>query len=220
MTKMESHDATFTDALALFAGHATEKGYKDIPARVVAYDPVTQTVDAQPLIGVIKKDVLRPLPIARQVQVRWPAGSTWSIVGDLTPPTPTTGAFGWLRFAAGDISAWKMQGTTADPTAIPRRDALSDCVFEPGSQPVSAPLAADAWKAGALVLKAAQLLLGDATATDTVALNSLVQAAIQVVYNAHDAHIHGSPAGNTTVPTVLFAPATPANVGATKVKAI
>ncbi len=216
MSKPEVLDPTLPDALRLFADRGTEKGLaKDVPAKVLTYNRAAQTVDVQPLIMVSKNDTLRMLPIAVQVQVRWPAGSTWSIVGDLV-----AGDFGWIVPAAGDISAWKMQGTETNPTAIPRKGKMSDVRFEPGSQPISTPLAADAWKAGALVIRAAELLLGSSAAVDKVALDSLVRAAIQVVYDAHDLHIHGSPAGNTTVPTVLFTPAVPANVGATKVKAI
>jgi hypothetical protein len=215
MSKPDPVDSTFKDVLELFSERGTENAHKDVPAKVLAYDPTTQTVDVQPLIMVSKNGALRPLSIARQVQVRWPAGATWSVVGELV-----AGDFGWLVPAAGDISAWKMQGTEQDPTAIQRKDTMSDVRFEPGSQPVSTPLAADAYKAGALVIKAAELLLGDSAATDKVALDSLVRAAIQVVYDHIDGHIHTTPSGNSGVPTVLLAPSVPANVGATKVKGI
>lgn len=137
----------------------------DLPAKVLSYNAATQTVDAQPVVLVPGVQGLKAAPIARQVQVRWPAGATWSIVGELV-----AGDFGWLRVAGADISTWKMQGTELDPLALERSGSGSDVVFEPGSQPVSVPLAADAYKAGALVVKAAELLLGDSTATKALAL--------------------------------------------------
>ena len=215
-------DPTLDDLLRLTAKvHGKEQTYTDLPAKVLTYDGLTQTVNVQILVLVPRNGKLRSVGSLQQLQVRWPAGATWSIVGDLTPATPTTGTPGWVRFAGADISAWKMQGTERDPTALLRQGSKSDAYFEPGGQPISAPLDALAWKAGALVIRAAELLLGDSTATDKVALDSLVRAAIQVVYNAHDSHVHLDPvAGTTGVPTVLFAPAVPANVGATKVKAI
>ncbi len=166
-SKPQPIDASLTDALTLFADRGTEKGLsKDVPAKVITYDRPTQTADLQPLIMVSKNGRLRAMPIARQVQVRWPAGSGWSIVGDLVK-----GDFGWIVPAAGDISAWKMQGTEVDPTAIPRKGKMSDVRFEPGSQPVSTPLASDAYKAGALVIRAAELLLGDSAAVKALALH-------------------------------------------------
>lgn len=140
----------------------------DLPAKVLSYDAATQTVDAQPVVMVPNpQGGLKAAAIARQVQVRWPAGAKWSIVGELA-----AGDFGWLRVAGADISTWKMQGAEQDPLALERNGAPSDVVFEPGSQPVSVPLASDAYKAGALVIKAAELLLGSSAATLKVALDT------------------------------------------------
>ena len=225
MSKADSIDATLPNVLEAFAERGVEKVHRDIPGKVITYDAATQTADIQPMILIAKNDNLRPLAIARQVQVRWPAGSTWSIVGDLTPPTPATGSYGWLRFAGGDISAWKMQGTESDLTAIPRKGALSDCVFEPGSQPIGIPLAADAWKAGALVIKAAELLLGSSTATDPVSLSSIIDAIVVTIAAAFDPHVHADPASGVTgtpiTPLLAAISIGPQpSTAATKVKAI
>jgi len=159
-----------------------------------------------------RNGTLRPVGILQQVQVRWPAGATWSIVGDLTPPTAITGSFGWLRFAGADISAWKMQATEQDPTAIPRQGAKSDAYFEPGSQPVSVPLAADAYKAGALVIRAAQLLLGDSAATLAAARDTdpttphaqvlLWMASVETLLNAAAGSPPGPPVVNPSYTTI------------------
>lgn len=156
----DSVDKSFEDVLKLYGDRSNEKILGDIPAKVLKYDPATQTVEVLPLIGVVKNGVLRPVTILQQVQVRWPAGSTWSVAGDLV-----AGDFGWVVPAGGDISAWKMQGTEQDPTALPRKAKPSDVRFEPGSQPISTPLPSTAWKIGSLVIKAASLLLGDSSAT-------------------------------------------------------
>lgn len=158
-------DPTLQDLLKL-AGQAYGQQLGDVPAKVETYNAATQTINCQPLVLLPTVHGLKPAPIVQQVQVRWPAGATWSIVGDLVK-----GDFGWLRPAGADISGWKMSAIEQDPTAIHRSQTLSDAVFEPGSQPISVPLAADAYKAGALVIKAAELLLGSSSATKTVALN-------------------------------------------------
>lgn len=226
-------DPTLPDLLRLVAKvSGSEQTYTDLPAKVLKYDAATQTVDAQPLVMVERNGALRTVGPLLQLQVRFPAGSTWSIVGDLV-----AGDFGWVRFAGADISAWKMQGTEGDPTALLRQGAKSDAYFEPGSQPISVPLAADAYKAGALVVKAASLLLGDSGATDFVALASLVKANDDAMQSWADGHSHGpgsfiAPAGGgavtgqSTTPTLLLpAPGpdpapTPGSVAAGKVKAI
>jgi len=206
---------TLRDLFAVSARATSDGEYGDLPARVLAYSHATKLVDVQPIVLVPRRGALRLVGPVQALLVRWPAGSTWALTGPLV-----AGDFGWIRPAGADTSAWKMRGIENDPQAKPRRGALVDAVFEPGSRPVSAPLPAEAYHATAAVLYAAvELLLGDSTATDKVALDSLVRAAIQVVYDAHDLHIHVAPGGNTGVPTVLFTPAVPANVGASKVKA-
>jgi len=161
-------EPTLEDTLQLYAKrYGKEATFGDLPAKVLAYNPADQTANVQPLVLAYRNDRPQPVAILQQVQVRWPAGATWSIVGDLV-----AGDFGWIRFAGADISAWKMTGLELDPNADKRSGALSDCVFEPGSQPVSVPLAADAYKAGALVIKAAELLLGSSAAVLQIILDT------------------------------------------------
>ena len=221
MTTPQTHGENSLKELLQLAGQAFGHQLGDLPAKVVSYDAATQTVDAQPLVLLSTVQGLRPASIARQVQVRWPAGSTWSVVGDLV-----SGDYGWLRPAGADISAWKMQGAEGDPTAIPRSNSLSDVVFEPGSQPVSTPLPSDAYAAGSLVIKAASLLLGDATATAFVALADLVDTHLSNIQNHYDKHVHAAPAGGGLTATPVSAPlglpyiiGALASVAATKVKA-
>jgi len=205
---------TFGELLKLVAKtKGAEAGFGDLPAKVIAYNAAQQTATVQPLVLVPRRDQLTTAAPCHDLQVRWPAGSTWSIVGDLV-----AGDFGWIRVAGADISAWRMQATELDPLALKRRNSLSDAVFEPGSQPVSVPLAADAYKAGALVIKAAELLLGDSTATKLVALAVDVVTELQFIRDTVDAHSH---AGHGVVPTVLFTALTAVgSCAATKVKAI
>jgi len=209
-------DPTLDDLLRVASKrYSKEQSYTDIPGKVLAYNAATQTADVQPLVLVPRNEQLRPVGILRDVQVRWPAGSTWSIVGELT-----AGDFGWLRFAGADISAWKMQGTELDPTAIPRSGSVSDAIFEPGSQPVSVPLAADAYAAGALVVKAASLLLGDSTATDYVALAAKTLSELENITDWATGHVHtGVLTGGGSTGAPATPPTAPASVAATKVKA-
>jgi hypothetical protein len=159
---------TLEEALLLYARRAgAEAGYGDLPAKVISYNAAQQTATVQPVVLAPKGGRLQLVAPVLDVQVRWPAGSTWSVVGDLV-----AGDFGWLRVGGADISAWKMQATENDPTALQRRGALADSVFEPGSQPVSVPLASTAYAVGALVIKAASLLLGSSAAGLLVALDT------------------------------------------------
>ena len=220
-TEITEGEPTLEEMLLLYAKRAgAESGYGDLPAKVIGYNAAQQTATVSPLVLVPKGGRLQAVPPVVDVQVRWPAGSTWSIVGELV-----AGDFGWLRFAGADISAWKMQGTESDPTARQRRSALSDCVFEPGSQPVSVPLAADAYAAGALVIKAASLLLGDSSATIFVALSDLVEAVFATVENNFNKHGHAETGATTSTPVwqstgVPMTADFSASVAATKVKAI
>ena len=217
---------TLPDLLRRAFARAGSGEYRDIPGKVIAYNAATQTADVQPLVLVPDDGELRPITPVQGIQVRWPAGSTWSIVGELLP-----GDFGWIVPAGADIAAWRQLGTEHSPTATTRKGDFSDARFEPGSQPVSTPLASDAYAAGSLVIKAANLLLGTSAATDFVALASLVEAqlsAIETNLTALGSHTHAAGAllDSTAMPyTGVTAPGpatsySAGSVAATKVKAI
>lgn len=191
-----------------------------LPAQVTAYDPATQTCDAQPLVLVPGPDGLSAAPIARQVQVVWPSGATWSLVGPMA-----VGDLVWLVPCGADIGPWKASGAVMSPSATRRRMDPSDVVAIPGGRPLTTPLLSASYDATAAVLAGSQVKLGDSTATDFVALKSLVETALSALYSEIAGHGHPAPGGATTGYTPPAAnpinPLTwPPNTGATKVLAI
>lgn len=209
------------EVIAKVARGEMERNHGALPAEVTAYNPGRATVTANPLVLVVVDGEAQSLPPIQDVQIQWMQGAGWSIVGELQ-----VGDVGWLRPAGADISAWKASGAKESPPLRNSRNSLSDVVFVPGSRPLSAPLSAEQYLAGALVLwVGSQLLLGDSTASDAVALESLVQGALSKISAAYDPHTHVAPSGGgtTSTPSTIIdtspAPPWPPDVGATKVKA-
>jgi hypothetical protein len=207
-------DPTFEDLFNRMLGDETAKIKGAVPATVISYDAATQRCDAKPLAQMAKdgSGEMTPLAVCRSVPVRWPSGAGWALTGPMAP-----GDIVWLRPAGCDISAWSQHGTADATGTTPRKGSLSDVIAEPGSRPVTDPLASSAYHAAAAVLSAALVLLGDSTATEFVALATKTVTELNDIRTKFDAHIHGTPAGNSTVPTVLMGAA--GSVAASKVKA-
>ena len=231
-------EPTLEDLFVRMVADETATKIGAVPAQVVSYTAATQRCDAQPLIRVQTdgSGELRQLPVCRDVPVRWPSGggaapagpfagpgTQWAITGPLV-----AGDTVWLRPAGGDISAWSRNGTANAVGTAPRRGSLSDVVAEPGTRPITDPLTSDQYSASALVVACASVLLGDSTASDRVALASLVfaeLAKIETAINTHTHQVAGVQAGPTTLSTAVGSasytkPTSATNIGATRVYAI
>jgi len=190
-----------------------------IPAKVITYDAAKQLCDAQPLAKVATdgSGELHQLPICRSVPVRWPSGAGWAITGPMA-----AGDIVVLRPAAADIAQWVHQGTENADGTVPRRGALSDVIADPGLRPATSPLTSSQYSAAGLVIACASVLLGDSTASDFVALASLVKAEIEAAITGH-VHPAGTLLDSTSAPctgaTGQVATYTASSPAATKVKA-
>jgi hypothetical protein len=177
-----------------------------LPGRIVSYDRTTQRADVEPLVFPRGQ----ALPIVRDVPIVWPRGAAGSITIDLS-----AGDFVELVPSEVDVSAWSVREVKGEaPTQ--RTYDLADCVAIPGLGTLVSKLGSDAVASGAIVIAGASILLGSSAASDFVALASKVLTELGNIKTAFDAHIHPTPAGPSSPPTIPM-PA-PGSVAATKVK--
>lgn len=195
------------DLLSLTSKQGAAKMRGPAPATVVSYDRATQTCDARLLV--YPKGGTKP-PDIRQVPVFFLRGAGMSITMDLAPGDEVL-----LIPCEADIGAWIARGVTGEaPTA--RKASFADAIALAGIGSMKTKLAADAYEADALVVKADEIRLGSSAAADFVALASKVLTELQTIKTAYDLHVHPTPAGPSSPPTVpMTAPTSPA---ATKVK--
>ncbi len=190
-----------------------------ILAKVVAYDQTRQSADVR---AIAKVDGFA-LPILRGLPVRFPRGTgaggkDWSLTGPLAAGDPVT-----VHVLTLPVDEYLETG--ADEIESKRSSArwrfdLSNSFCVPGPSPFSGPLPGDAVDSTSPVLRGDPVLLGDASASDFVALAAAVLSELQSIKTAFDLHIH---TGVTTGPGSSGPPATPlpapSSVAATKVKA-
>lgn len=149
-----------------------------IPARVLAYDEDTFSVDVQPVVDEVFEDAegkrtTQPAPVISGVPLMQ-YGS-----GGVRISIPVSvGDFVLVLFASADIDAWLALGGTSQPPGTDRRHDLSDAVALPGIQPfASAQNASPQIKfttAGKIELGGAQPL---ALKSDVAAIISAIGAA-------------------------------------------
>jgi hypothetical protein len=172
-----------------------------LPGRVVAYDPIRQSVDVLPLIqdGFIDEDGERQaerVPILNNVPVVFPGCGSYRItfpieVGDQV----------LLVFCSSSIARWKLTGGEVDP-GDDRRHDLNDAIAIPGvhsfsGAPTLAPL-------DALVLHGDQIKLG-VYASNPAILGNLYRNAEDVLLTALGvfATTVGTAIGNAGAATTL-----------------
>jgi hypothetical protein len=193
-----------------------------MPARVVSYDEDTQTASVQPILRSRRVDQegtssSHQLPSIPKVPVAFPQGGGCSITFPLAAGDEVL-----LVVAERSMDEWKQAGGGDISPKDPRRFDLSDAVALAGLSSPSTPLTQVL--AGAMVLAANDLRLGNKTATDFVALASLVLDRLTKLQTAFDAHMHataaaGAPSPPTPVPGMIPVGAL-VSVAATKVRAI
>ena len=189
--------------------------------KVIAVDMALQKVTVQPPIlfrrvrAAGENEAHNPPPIPG-VPIAFFSTLAGAITADVV-----VGDLGWLMFGERSHEEWFALGTEDNEPQDPRRHALADAVFLPGVRPFSSPLPPDTHAPGAIVINGADVRLGDATATEFVALASFVLAELNSLKTAFDAHTHVYIPG--TLPTVVTGPGPVApvvgSVAATKVKA-
>lgn len=188
-------DPTLADVIRehLRAGLATV--HTSLPAVVVAYDPALQRATVQPTIRArvddptlgVERPTLAPPPPLPNLPVVWPSGAagTWALTGPLSPGDPVT-----VVVQERSTDEWRHTGVTA-PVGAPvdaRRWDLTDAVVVPGGRVFvpgpAGPLPATAYDPAAVVLSGATVKLGSSSATDAVALATLVLAELQKIQAA------------------------------------
>ena len=119
-----------------------------------------------------------------------------------------------------DISNWVASGSKHEEVADQRRNSLSDVVALPRLRSRSSPLPSGCVHPNCPVLSGNPLLLGDATASEFVALATKTITELQQIVDAYNDHTHGGiepGTGTTASPLPQMADADP--VAAEKVKA-
>lgn len=207
-----------SDLHELAGKKATAKMHTHLPAIVLDYNPVLQTITAQPTVRGRFFDTEKKacetyiFPAISNVPVAFPQGGgtvfTWPL-----PP----GAEVWLAFAERSMDEWKSTGAVDNQPKDTRRFDLTDAVAIPASTSIiGATTQADAV---ATVLAAVELRLGDILATDFVALASKSDANFATILNLLKTWVVVPNDGGLALQVAALLLSTPP-VGATKVKAI
>lgn len=166
---------------------ATARVNVALPGTIVTYDHDLQMAAVQIVPCFRKRDddgapvKYRP-PVVHGVPVAFYGGSGFSDTFPLSVGDP-----GILLFCDRQIDEWKATGArTTEPQTL-RRHSLNDAIFIPGARSFADPVPAAGLDATARVIRAPELRLGSASASDYVALASQVQTALAALEAALDA---------------------------------
>lgn len=159
------------------------------PARVVSFDPETETVDVQCNISKVFFDregekVVEKLPLLQNVPVAFPRGKMHSITFPLSEGDQVM-----IVFADRNIGQWQETGEDGDPGDLTSH-GLSGAWAIPGGYP-SAKATGQA-VSGKMVLSG-EVLIGDKSAAQRVVLGDSLKDWLA-------AHTHGTGTGPTTSP--------------------
>ncbi len=189
-----------------------------LPARVLAFDATKCTVDVELQIKAEYSDpdtrerIYEDRPAIGAVPVIWPRGGGYVITLPLAK-----GDFVWLLFSEQALSEWRTTGQVSEPTDA-RRHSLGYPYALPGAFPdVLALSSTDAPTRGSTMVLGgdgadAQIVINKGavppvikigkSATDFVALASLVQTALDAIKTAYNAHKHGGVVPDTLIGTL------------------
>lgn len=155
---------TLADVLEVSMRNAASTIHTGIPARVVAYDPVTNTLSAQPAIkeffflGLDDEREFDEPPTIPMVPVIWPrAGS--KVIRWLIEP----GDFVWLAYSEKSLAEWRTTGQLSEPTDS-RRHSMGWAYAIPGAFPDTQPLS----PLDAAEVAAGGMIIGDDGGTDQI----------------------------------------------------
>ena len=174
-------EATPTSNL-LEAGRAAVAGVNVcLPATVVSYDHDSQRAVVQVVPAFLRRlagaVVVDGHPIVPGVPVVFMGASDYSDTWPLSVGDP-----GLLLFCDRSIDEWLSTGAAKTEPQDRRRHDINDGVFIPGHRPFADPVPASGLNASARVIRAPALQLGDSTATDYVALASLVSTELARIW--------------------------------------
>ena len=243
---MASVNPTLAEVLEASQRTLAARIHVSIPAEVVSYNPVTNTIDAKLAVkdfffdGDGERTYDEPLTFP-SVLVMWPRGGGKVVRLPLEPGDTVN-----LLFAERSIAEWRATGQTSEPIDS-RRLSYGYPVAIPGlSADVNPldPLDAVEVTAGAMIIGedggTAQMIVGGtipgvrfgklavspvalAVPTDT-GLAAIV-ASLNALVTAFNAHVHVAPGGSTNAPTVgagipASSAAAPASTASTLVKSV
>jgi hypothetical protein len=179
--------------------------------KVDAYDATAGRVSITPLVPLLVDGEAQPFPKLPSVPVAFMRSTSHGYTFPIA-----AGAIMELVPLGHDHSKWIVSGTDG-AAATPdddRRFSLSDLVALPvAPSPTAAPPDPTTYDSAWAVLSGRHKV-GDNTASDFVALASLVRAELQTIRSAYDLHVHPAGTPNTGVPTVVFGSPLPANATA------
>lgn len=198
-----------------------------IPGSVVAYYPATQTADVQPAIASVMDledgPLVEHLPLLYNVPVEFPRGGGYLLMFPLNPLDT-----GMLEFTDFSIDLWRSTGVVSDAAAPSgpndlRTHSLGSAIFRPGISPAARVVAAP--PTGLLLGSEAGTLpiqLGSSSATDFVALASLVSAQLSALKTAiQNASVTPNDGGLALKTNILAAlSAWPSSVASAVVKSV
>jgi hypothetical protein len=215
-----SETPTLQDIAALAAAQRVAAMHTCIPATVLSYDGDTQTITAKPAVQVAFRDeagaiTQEDLPNIPSVPVAFPSAAGYSLVWPLSPGDPVT-----LIFAERSTDEWRSTGEDSNTPQSLRRFNLSDAIAIPGGVSPAAPVPGAGVDGNAMVIRGTLIKLGSASASDFIALSTLVKNELDKIWTKFNTHVHG---GVTSGPSVTAVPGdvtgSASSVAATKVQA-
>lgn len=205
------------DLLTAATASATAKMRTAEPGVIVSYDAATQRATVSLGIAVrVKRPggvVVQEAPVVvPNVPIAWPRAGGYSLTFPLA-----VGDEVMLVFSSRALDEWKLGAARSGVEASdPRRFAVQDAVAFP-TVAAAAPLPSTNYDPAAAVLAGALLKLGDSSASDFVALASLVLTELNALRAEIILHTHATGVGPTG--PAIGVGATSNSVAATKVKA-
>lgn len=196
------------EVISLAMDRRLEEVYTAIPARVTAYDPVTQQCHAQPSIKLAYENeegtrTVEDPPVVTNVPVMWPRGGGFRLTFPLAAGDDVL-----LVFSMRSIDLWQERGGCLDPQDD-RRFHISDAIAVPGMgfkrslQPTPDDHATIGYDTGDQIHMYQEGISIAAEWGDAVALAKAaqVEARLTALETAHY-HIAPSSGGATSGPTV------------------
>ena len=221
---------TLAEIVIAGVASAIDNLHTSMPGKVVAYNPLTQCADVQPMAKRVMFDAdgnksYEDLPTIPNVPVQFPRAGGYVITLPMGP-----GDFVWLVFSEASTAEYRATGQASAQGDV-RRHHLGYPTAIPGAVPDTSPLSptdAAARAAGMVIghdgaadqiqISPTAIKLGSA-ATDFVALASLVMTQLSAIQTQFNTHVHATAAlGPPVPPTVPMT--SPGSVAATLVKAI
>lgn len=103
--------------------------HTSMPAVVVVYNPLLQTVDVQPVIKRALESqsgeiVHETLPIIHNVPMQWPGGGGYAMQFPILP-----GEHVWLIFSEAATAQWRSTGQLSEPVDLRRHDLSYACAI-------------------------------------------------------------------------------------------